>query len=154
MPRIQLGSISIEVEDGWSVSTAILAGPLDDQKVGAGMPTTKVVRPFQRNIVVTTEQVEPSMTLEGYVKRQVEGLRAAGVTRQDAGKPEKVKLPNGAEGLLTEQIITGGQGERVRQLQLVTIKGDQAQTVIASHLDGASFEAARKSFRQMLLSFS
>jgi hypothetical protein len=154
MPRVTLGSFSLEASSDWTLSTVILAGPVDEGGQGQGMLTTKAVRPFQRNLVATMEEVEPSMTLEGYVKRQIDGLRQAGVTRQDAGKPEKVKLPNGLEGLVTEQIIVGGTGERVRQMQLVCFKQGIAHTIIASHLDGVPFEAARKSFRDMLLSFS
>ncbi|CAN0586422.1 unnamed protein product, partial [Laminaria digitata] len=50
-------------------------------------------------------------------------------------------------------IIQGAGGERVRQMQLVVIKNGIAHTTIASHLDGASFERARKEFRAMLVSF-
>jgi len=153
MPRIQFGSFSLEATPDWTLSTVILAGPVDEGPSG-GMLTTKAVRPFQRNIVATMEEVEPSTTLEGYVKRQIDGLKQAGVTRQDAGKPEKVKLGNGYDGLITEQIIVGGTGERVRQMQLVCMKDGVAHTIIASHLDGNPFEAARKSFRTMLISFT
>jgi hypothetical protein len=38
-------------------------------------------------------------------------------------------------------------------MQLVTLKDGCAYTLIASHLDGAPFEAARAEFRNMLLSF-
>jgi hypothetical protein len=117
------------------------------------MPTTKAVRPFQRNIVATMEQVDASVTLESYLKRQIDGLRAAGVTRQEAGKPERVKLGSGHDALISEQIIIAEAGQRVHQMQLVCIKGGVAHTVIASHLDGIPFESARKEFRAMLTSF-
>jgi hypothetical protein len=55
--------------------------------------------------------------------------------------------------LITEQIILGATGERVRQMQLVCIKEGVAHTVITSHLDGPPFENARKEFRAMLDSF-
>ncbi|MCK6552896.1 DUF1795 domain-containing protein [Myxococcota bacterium] len=152
--RVTLGSFSLEASQDWTLSTVILAGPMDETAPGAGMPTTKAVRPFQRNLVATMEQVEPSTSLEAYVKRQVDGLRQAGVQRQEAAKPERVKLASGLDGLITEQIILGNSGERVRQMQLVCIKNGLAHTVIASHLDGKSFEAARESFRGMLLSFA
>lgn len=154
MPRVQLGSFSLEAPSEWTLSTVILAGPIDESSVAAGMPTTKAVRPFQRNLVATMEQIDGPITLESYVKRQVDGLKAAGVPRQDGAKPEKVKLTNGLDGLLTEQIITGSTGERVRQMQVVCIKDDVVHTVIASHLDGPQFEAARTEFRKMLLSFT
>jgi hypothetical protein len=152
MPRVTFGTFSIEAGDDWTLSTVILAGPIDEPPT-QGLVSTKAVRPFQQNIVATMEQVEPSMTLENYVKRQIAGLKEAGVQRQDAGKPERLKLASGKDGLVTEQIIIGGSGERVRQMQLVCIRDGVAYTVIASHLDGASFEGARTSFRSMLLSF-
>lgn len=150
--RVTLGSFSLEATSEWTLSTVILAGPVDDVSPEAGMLTTKSVRPFQRNLVATMEQVEAGSTVEGYVKKQIDGLRAAGVQRQEAAKPERVKIGQ-LDGLITEQIISGSGGERVRQMQLVCIKAGIAHTVIASHLDGKSFEAARASFREMLLSF-
>jgi len=41
----------------------------------------------------------------------------------------------------------------VRQMQLVSVKGGVAHTLIASHLDGNAFQAVRATFRNMLLSF-
>lgn len=99
------------------------------------------------------EEVDGKMTLDAYLKRQIDGLKQAGVTRQDAGKPERVKLSSGADGLIAEQIILGSGGERVRQMQLIVIKNGVAHTVIASHSDGAAFESARAELRTMLLSF-
>lgn len=154
MALVQLGPFSLEAPEEWTLSTVILAGPVEEPSAGLKMPTTKAVAPFQRNLVATMEQVSGPMTLESYVKRQVDGLKAAGVPRQDAARPERVKLKNGLDGLITEQIITGNTGERVRQMQLVCIKDGVAHTVIASHLDGASFDSARAEFRKMLLSFT
>jgi hypothetical protein len=154
MPRVTLGSFSLEADPEWTLSTVILAGPVESSGIGAGMPTTKAVRPFQRNIVATMEQVDGSTTADAYVKRQIEGLKQAGVSRQEAGASEKVKLAGGIEGLITEQIIVGATGERVRQMQLVCIKAGVAHTVIASHLDGPTFESARAEFRKMLVSFN
>lgn len=151
--RVRLGSFSLAAVNGWTMTTVILAGPVDDVPPGAGMPTTKAVRAFQRNLVATMEQVEPTLTLEAYAKRQIDGLRQAGVQRTEIGKPERVKLPRGREGLIIEQIILGAGGERVRQLELICIKDGLAHTLIASHLDGVAFEGARKSFRSILLSF-
>lgn len=153
MNRVQLGPFSLEAPEEWTLSTVILAGPIDEPAAGLKMPTTKAVAPFQRNLVATMEQINGPMTLESYVKRQVDGLKAAGVPRQDAAKPERVKLTNGLDGLITEQIITGASGERVRQMQLVCIKNGVVHTVIASHLDGTQFESARAEFKKMLLSF-
>jgi hypothetical protein len=147
-------TFSLETTADWSLSTIILAGPPDKEPPAKGMLTTKVVKPFQRNLVATMEHVAPGETAESYVDRQIEGLRQAGVIRQEAGQPEKVPLAGGVEGLVTEQVILGGSGERIRQMQLVTIKDGIAHTIIVSHLDGAPFEAARSEFRKMLLSVS
>ncbi len=152
MPRVKFGTFSIEAPNNWTLNSVILAGPVDDTP-GAGMLTTKAVQPFQRNMITTLEQVSPKETPETYVKRQIDGLKEAGVPRQEGNKPESVTLEGGLTGLITEQIIQGAGGERVRQMQLVVIKNGIAHTTIASHLDGASFERARKEFRAMLVSF-
>ena len=153
MPRVSLGPLSIEAPHGWTLSTVILAGPPEPPVLDSALLWTKPPRPFQRNLVATMEQVDPTETPQAYVNRQVEGLRAAGVPRQEAREPETVKLEGDRTGLLTEQLIVGGTGERVRQMQLVTIKDGCAYTLIATHLDGASFEAVRDEFRKILLSF-
>jgi hypothetical protein len=152
MTRVQFGTFSLEAPQGWTLSSVILAGPVDESP-GKGMLTTKAVRAFQRNLITTMERVAEKETPASYVKQQLDGLREAGVSRQEARPPEPVKLASGHEGLLTEQIILGAGGERVRQLQLVVIKDGIAHTSIASHLDGAAFEGAREEFRRLLLSF-
>lgn len=152
MPRVSFGTYSIEAPSSWTLNSVIMAGPVEDTP-SMGMLTTKAVQPFQRNLITTLEQVGPSETLESYVKRQVDGLKEAGVPRQEVKKPEYVTLASGAAGLITEQVIQGAGGERVRQMQLVVFKDAVAHTTIASHLDGPSFEAVRAEFRAMLLSF-
>jgi hypothetical protein len=152
MPRVSFGTFSLEAPDTWTLNSVILAGPVEDTP-SMGMLTTKAVQPFQRNLITTLEQVGPQETLESYVKRQVDGLKEAGVPRQEVKKPEKVSLASGEAGLITEQVIQGGDGSRVRQMQLVVFKNGVAHTTIASHLDGPAFEAVRQEFRQMLLSF-
>lgn len=154
MPQVSIGSYSIEAASGWSLSTVILAGPVEEQIADLGMPGGSTARPFQRNLVATMEEVPEGVTPEIYVRRQVEGLRKAGVERRQAEQPERVELAGGVNGLLTEQVITAGTGESVRQMQLVCIKQNIAYTLIASHLDGAPFRRAREEFRRMLLSFT
>lgn len=153
MPRMTIGPLSLEVLGTWTLSTVILAGPIGEQSPEVGMLGGRAVRPFQPNLVATMEQVTQDVTRENYVRRQIEGLRQAGVGRQEAQEPEGVQLAGGADGLLTEHVIMGPGGERVRQMQLVTIKEGVAYTIITSHLDGAPFDAAREEFRTMLLSF-
>ncbi len=153
MPQVRFGTFSMEAPDSWTLSSVILAGPPEAPPV-QGMLTTKAVRPFQRNLIVTMEQVGPNETAESYVQRQLSGLKEAGVIRQEAAPPEKVALSSGPEAVLTEQIIVAHGGERVRQMQVVFVKDSIAHTAIASHLDGASFERVRAEFRSMLLSFS
>jgi hypothetical protein len=116
------------------------------------MLSTKAVRAFQQTLVATMEQVAANDTPEKYVERQIKGLKEAGVSRTEAKKPERVKLGSG-EGLILEQIVIGPTGERVRQMQLVSIKDGVAFVLIASHLDGAAFDKARASFEKILLSF-
>lgn len=153
MPRVTFGSFALDAPNEWTLSTVILAGPVDESPAASGLMTAKGARPFQQNLVATMEQVENKETPESYVKKQLDGLRKAGVSRQEAAPPERVKLKSGGEGLLTEQIVVGPGGERVRQLQLVAIKDHVAHTLIASHLDGVAFAGVKNAFREMLLSF-
>lgn len=152
MPKVSFGTFALEAPNDWTLSSIILAGPVEDLP-GEGMLTTKTVKPFQRNLFITMEKVTPQETLESYLQRQVEGLKAAGVSRELVGEPERVALSSGQDGVVVEQVILGPGGERMRQMQLVFIKNAIAHTAIATHLDGASFERVREEFRSLLMSF-
>jgi len=153
MPRLNFGTFSVEAPGDWSLSTVIVSGPPVSDPTSKGMPTTKAVRPFQQNLILTVEQVAPGETAEAYVQKQIEGLRKANVPRKETAKPEKVALKGGHEGLLTESSVTGPAGERVRQLQLVVVRNGVAHTLIASNLDGLPYDQGRELFKKMLLSF-
>lgn len=153
MPQIPLGSFSLDVPVGWALTTLILTGPVDEES-GTDGPERFPSKPFQQNLVATIEQVERSENAKSYVQRQIDGLSKAGVSRSEKAAPEEVSLPGGVFGLLTEQLIVGLGGERVRQLQLVTIKNRVAYTLIASHQDGEPFEESRQDLKKMLLSFN
>ena len=118
-----------------------------------GMLTAKKSKPFNQNLIATMEPVADSETAESYVKRQTEGLIQAGVQRTETAKPETIKLSSGLEGLITERSVVGPGGERVRQLQLVTIKNNVAHTLIASNIDGLSYDKHKAQFKEMLASF-
>ena len=118
-----------------------------------GMLTAKKSKPFNQNLIATMEPVSDSETAESYVKKQTDGLIQAGVQRTETAKPETVKLASGLEGLITERSVVGPGGERVRQLQLVTIKSGVAHTLIASNIDGLTYEKQKAQFRAMLSSF-
>ena len=144
---------SIDLPPQWTLSTVILAGPIDEEQPDSGMLRTSGMKAFQRNMVATMEQVPAGETPEKYVDRQMEGLRKAGVDHWRA-ESETVMLQGGQSGLITEQVVVGADGEQVRQMQLVAIKNGIAHTLILSHLDGEPFESARVEFRQILLSFA
>jgi hypothetical protein len=151
MPRVSIGPFSLDIQEDWTLSTVILAGPeeetsKDNERAG------DEPRPFQRNLVATMERVKPEQTLESYVERQLAGLWEAGV-EQYLGEQRRVQVGSDLPGLMNEWVLVGGRGERVRQMQIVCIKEGVAYTLIASHLDGEPFKAARQEFEEMLLSF-
>jgi hypothetical protein len=143
MARVKFGTYSVDVPQGWTLSSVILSGPIE---------ATQDDTPFQRNVITTMEVVENDETMRSYAQRQVEGLKQAGVSREGKGLKE-VTLAGGMQALIGEQVILGAGGERVRQMQLIVIKDSIAHTMIASQLDGKRFEAVRREFEKMLLSF-
>ena len=145
MPRVKFGSLSLEAPSEWTLQAVILAGPPNAESDPS--------QAFQRNLITTFDFVGPDETAQSYLKRQNDGLEAAHIERNAVGAPEVVHLEGGAEGLLTEQVVLGQTGQFVRQMQLLVVKDGIAHSLIASHLDGAPFEAARDQFRRMLLSF-
>jgi len=153
MSRVSIGTFSLETSPGWTLSTVILAGPVDDTPPEPSLLQGPTSRRFQRNLVATMEEVAEDETPENYVRRQVDGLGKARVERRQVGDPRKVELAGGLQGLITEQLIVGDSGERVHQMQLVCIRQHVAHTLITSHLEGVPFDAAREEFEQMLLSF-
>jgi hypothetical protein len=150
MTRISLGPIGLDVPPDWSLSSLILAGPRPTESPAAAQAS----RPFQRNLIITLEKVEPEETPEAYFDRQEAGLRAANVESGIIVGPDEVELSGGNWGTLTERIVVSPDGERVRQLQLVTIKNGVAYTLIASHVDGRPFEEVREEFKGILTSFA
>lgn len=152
MTEIRFGTFSLDVPEGWTFSSVILSGPVEDS-VAPSIPTIKAVPSFQRNLITTLERVPDEETCQSYVNRQVKGLRTAHVSWEEAAKPIEVELKNGLSALLLEQVIIGQGGERVRQMQLVFIKDNIAHTAIASQLDGPPFETVRDEFKKMLLSY-
>jgi len=153
MARVNFGSFGLDLSPDWTLSSVILAGPVEDPVASPRILTAQAPRRFQQNIIGTMEQVGPDETPESYVKRQRDGLREAGVEYREAAPPEKVQLANGLEGLLTEHVVVGPGGDWVHQMQLVSIKDRVAHTIIASHLDGPAFQRAKQRFREILLSF-
>ena len=113
MPQINIGPVSVDLRSGWTLSTIIFAGPQDDQQPDPSLLTPNVVRPFQRNLVVTCEAVSASVTADSYVKSQSDGLRKAGVAHGYARPPERVDLSGDREGVITEAVVVGPNGERV-----------------------------------------
>jgi hypothetical protein len=155
MPLVQIGAFSVEVPPDWTLSTVIIVAPSDEAATDLDELRGPTTTPFQRNFIATMEQVGAAETPENYVRRQLEGLRKAGVERRQVGPLRTVELPVGAlHGLLMEQVITGPTGEWVHQMQLVCIKQGVAHTLIVSHLEGEPFDRARDEFEKMLLSFA
>lgn len=153
MPRISIGPFSLDVRENWTLSNVILAGPPEEKTPDHDELAGGDSRPFQRNLIATMERVKAEETPETYVeRRQLGGLWKAGV-EQHLGEEKSVTLVGGLKGSMNEWVIVNPDGERVRQMQLVCIKGDIAYTLIASHLDGERFKAARQEFEEMLLSF-
>lgn len=161
MPRVTVGPFSMEVSADWTLTTVILAGPVWPRSSSGKVRGSAQPKPFQSNIVATIEQVDADKTAERYVQRQIDGLKKANVPRWETNPPQIVMLPNGLEGLITEQQVEGPSGDIVRQLQLVTIKREStknegpayAYTLIATHLEGQAFEEMQDEFRAMLTSF-
>lgn len=151
MSHINIGNISMNLEDGWTIATVIFAGPVETNIGNPLLPMNTQQTQFQQNIVVTAEPVPENMTTEKYLGLQRDGLRKAGVDFE-VSKPEIVKLDNETDGLLVEQVVMGPSGESVRQMQLICILDKFAFTCIASNLDGDPFDNARARYRNMLLS--
>lgn len=143
--RVTVGPISLEAPRDWSLSTVTLAGP------PGGTVNPDGSQPFQKNVVITMEVLPSDETAESYVSRQVVGLKQAGVDRKEVSR-EAAQVFGGTPGLLTEQQIKVAQNPAVRQLQLVAIRDRVAYLVIATELDGNSYEQTRDEFRAMLLS--
>jgi len=144
---------SIDMPDGWTLSTLIFAGPVDektdDALVGIGS-----AKPFQKNLVITLEAIAADVTLEDYLKRQRDGLIKAEVDWQPDQEPETVQLADGSVAILSEHTMMGQGGALIRQIQLMRFKSGVAYTFIASDLEGYPFDLARDDFRKILLSVS
>lgn len=145
--HIDLGMFSIKTPANWQLASLIMVGPPPDP---ADLKSPGVTGAFQQNAVVVSEMVEDSETLESYAQKQAQRLKEQGVTHKPAGGLQKFTLSDGAAAVIAEHVVTGPNGEKVRQMQLITRHGKMIHTVIASHLDGMLFETCRDAFRSML----
>lgn len=142
---IAVGRFALDPPPGWQVASLILLGPPDAGAAGAAGP-------FQQNVVVVCEKLGEEETLEGYVARQTQKLKEQGAMSLPPGPMEKVPMGGERRAVMFEHVVLGPQGEKVRQMQLVTLKDKNLHALIASHLDGLPFEAARETFSALLRS--
>jgi hypothetical protein len=148
--QIDLGSFAVTAPPKWQIASLILVGPPDSPK-GPGGPAGMQGN-FQQNLVVVSELIEKTETLQSYVQKQTSKLQQQGALHRPPGPMEKVNLGEGREAVLFEHVVLGPSGEKVRQMQLMTLRSGMLHALIASHLDGLPFEAQRESFRSMLKS--
>ena len=147
-----LSPVQVALPETWRLQQLVVTGPVEGDSLSA--PKQAKASQFQQNLVIMSEPVTTGETAETYRQKQQERLKELGVTPREAARPEQLELSGGIPGLLTEQVLTGPNGEKVRQMQLCLIKGSVAYTLTASHLDGMLFECGREQFRAMLLSFT
>jgi hypothetical protein len=151
--RTTIGPFSLDAPKGWGLKTVVFSGAVEANPT-EGMLVAKQPVLFEQNLVITVERVRLGETAKAYLARQQEKLKKQNVQRTEVVPVAEVALKNGGKGVLGEYTLAGGpSGERLRQLQLVTIKKDLACTLIATHLDGPVFEDARDEMRAFMLSF-
>ncbi len=143
--EVGFGPFSFRVPEDWTLTSVVLSGPVEV----AGDTDAGV---YQQTLMTTAEAVAPDETATRFVERQNAALAATGGL-QTVGPDESVSLGASLTGVLSERIVAGLGGGNVRQMQLVYIKDGVAVTAIASQIDGPAFEAARRQFRSILLSF-
>ena len=145
--QIDLGSFALKAPPKWQIASLILVGPPD-----APGATPGVQGNFQQNLVVVSEMIEKGESLQSYVQKQTSKLQQQGALHRPPGPMEKLSMGEGREAVIFEHVVLGPSGEKVRQMQLMTLKGGMLHALIASHLDGLPFESQRESFRSMLQS--
>ncbi len=151
MPRMILAHLSIDTPADWSLTMAVVAGPQvvappENPEIPGLEPAV-----FQKNLVVTVERVGAEETIDSYLERVSLGVSQSGFSVTQKGSSEQVKLDNGSDGVVNEQVIVGLDGQRVRQMRLVVFGSGFAFVGIASQLDGLPFSLEREAFRKMLL---
>lgn len=139
---LTVGGFSLPLPGDWQIASIILVGPTEAQQ--GAQPE------FQQNIVVVSEEVGEDETAEGYVQKQTAKLKEQKALFASPGQLEKIKLPGGRDAVLFEHVVLGPGGERVRQMQVVSVHGARMHALIASHLDGPRFAAHRAGLKAIL----
>jgi hypothetical protein len=140
----RIGSFSLPTPMDWQIASIILVGPPDAAADAAAGQA------FQQNIVVVSEPVTPEETAESYVQKQTAKLKEQKALYAAPGQLEKVALGGGRTAVLFEHVVLGPNGERVRQMQVVSLHDNRMHALIASHLDGPRFAAHRAALKQIL----
>jgi hypothetical protein len=130
----------------WQIASIILVGPPD-----AAAEAAPAGQNFQQNVVVVSEPVPEEETAESYVQKQTAKLKEQKALFAAPGQLEKVSLGSNRAAVLFEHVVLGPNGERVRQMQVVSLHAGRMHALIASHLDGPRFAAHRSALRQMLV---
>jgi hypothetical protein len=142
----RIGKFALSTPQNWQIASIILVGPPDAAADAAAGQA------FQQNVVVVSEPVAAEETAETYVQKQTGKLKEQKALYAAPGQLEKVALGGGRSAALFEHVVLGPNGERVRQMQVVSLHAGRMHALIASHLDGPRFAAHRSAFRQMLTS--
>ena len=142
-----VGNFNLPTPEGWHMASLILVGPPD----AANQNAPGQAGGFQQNLVVVSEMVDAEETTEAYVKKQTQKLKEQNALHRPPGPLEPVTLAGGRAAVLFEHVVLGPGGEKVRQMQLISVNSGSVYALIASHMDGLPFEAQREAFRAILL---
>ncbi|RYF05578.1 MAG: DUF1795 domain-containing protein, partial [Deltaproteobacteria bacterium] len=129
----------------WQIASIIMVGPPDE---AAGQ--VPGAQNFQQNIVVVSERIPEEETAETYVQKQTAKLKEQKALYAAPGQLEKISVAGSRPAVLFEHVVLGPNGERVRQMQVVSLHAGRMHALIASHLDGPRFAAHRNNLRKIL----
>jgi hypothetical protein len=149
--RIDLLGPSIALPEGWrGVSFSFIAPPADNEKLA--MPTMAAPVAFRESVTVAIEPVPKGTTPRQYHEAQLEQLKHHAKDVAVVSKTEKTH--NNAPAIVVELQIGGLRGERLRQIQLITIANGEAVAAMATTIDGGTYPIAKKRLLAVLESLS
>jgi hypothetical protein len=153
-PRLNIAGLSFEPPEGWRMNTLVMTAAPEAPPAPAMRAAVKAPEPFLRSVVVNLEPVAEGVSATAHAQALRRRLADAGLDVRPVSGPEVRDVAGGVPAVFSEHTLAGPEGERLRQLQAVFVKGQVAVQAVATHLDGPLFEGARDELTKLLASFS
>lgn len=148
--RVDLLGVTLELPQGWRGVSAVFIAPDSGAPSLGPIPSLASGTGFRDTVAIAAQPVEKGTTAGTYHQASLRELASEGlqvVKTEDFARP-------GVSGIRCELVQEGPRGERLRQIQHVFVKDQEAWVLVGTSLDGPSWTKTRERLEAIMASFS